>query len=185
MERLQEKYKKEVIPQMIEKFGYKSLMAVPVIKKVVVNTCFGKQTVNKIGTEREKLVEAIIKDLSLITGQKPKIIKAKKSIAAFKLRKGLEIAAMITLRRKRMWDFLERLIYIALPRSRDFKGIPPDSIDEKGNLSIGIKEHIIFPEVFTEKEKTIFGLEVSIVLNAKSKEEGLTLYKLLGFPIKE
>jgi large subunit ribosomal protein L5 len=121
----------------------------------------------------------------LIAGQKPSLMKSKKSIAGFKLRENIEIAAKITLRKQKMWDFMERFIYLSLPRSRDFKGLNPESIDKKGNLSIGFKEHISFPEIFTEKEKTIFGFQITFTTNAKSKEEGLELYKLLGFPIKE
>jgi len=185
MEKLKDKYKKEVIPRMMEIFGYKNIMAVPQIKKVVINTCFGKQAVTKTSGEREKMHNLIMQDLASISGQKPKLVKAKKSIAGFKLREGLEIAAMVTLRKSKMWDFLERLIYISFPRSRDFKGIDQKSIDKRGNLNIGFSEHISFSEIFTEKEKTIFGLEITVVTNAKSKEEGLELYKLLGFPIKE
>jgi len=184
MEKLKEKYKKEVVPVMMKKFGYKSPMAVPSIKKVILNSSFGKEVVGKSAAEREKVQNIVMQDLSLIAGQKAKLIKAKKSISGFKLRENMVIAAMVTLRRNRMWDFLERLIYLSLPRVRDFKGIDPKSIDKNGNLSIGFKEHISFPEIFAEKEKTIFGLEVTIVANAKSKEEGLELYKLLGFPIK-
>ncbi len=185
MVKLQDKYKKEVVPQMMKEFGYKNIMAVPKIEKVVINSCFGKEVVNKTSQEREKFLQNMINDLTLIAGQKPQLIKSKKSIASFKLRKGIEIAARVTLRRGRMYDFLERLIYLALPRSKDFKGIDQKSIDEKGNLNIGFKEHISFPEIITEKEKTIFGLEITIVTNAKNKEEGLRLFKLLGFPIKE
>ena len=184
MEKLQEKYKKEVVPAMMQKFGYKNPMAVPSIKKVVLNSSFGKEVVGKAAGEREKIQELITQDLSLIAGQKTNLVRAKKSIAGFKLREGLEIATVVTLRKSRMWDFLERLIYLSLPRSRDFKGIETKSIDKNGNLSIGFKEHISFPEIFTEKEKTIFGLEITVVTNAKSKEEGLELYKLLGFPMK-
>ncbi len=185
MEKLQEKYKKEVIPAMMKKFGYKNPMAVPSIKKVVLNSSFGKAVVGKSAGEREKIQNLIMQDLSLIAGQKTNLVRAKKSIAGFKLREGLEIATVVTLRKKRMWDFLERLIYLSLPRSRDFKGLNPKSIDKNGNFSMGFKEHISFPEIFTEKEKTIFGLEITIATNAKSKEEGLELYKLLGFPMKE
>ena len=181
---LKEKYKKEVVPAMMEKFGYKSVMAVPSIKKVVINSSFGKEVVAKTGSEREKMQTLVMQDLTLISGQKPKLIKSKKSIAGFKLREGLEIAAMVTLRRDRMWDFIERLVYLSLPRSRDFKGLDSKSIDKRGNFNLGFREHISFPEIFTEKEKTIIGLEITIVTNAKSKEEGLELYKLLGFPIK-
>lgn len=185
MDSLKEKYKKEVVPQMMEKFGYKNVMAVPQIKKVVVNSCFGSKIANKTSGEREKIENLILQDLSLISGQKPKPVKSKKSIAGFKLREGLNIAAVVTLRKDKMWDFLERLIYLSLPRSRDFKGLDKKMVDKKGNLNIGFKEHIFFSEIFTDKEKTIFGLEVTVVTNAKSKEEGLKLFKLLGFPIKE
>lgn len=185
MQSLKEKYKKEVIPAMMEKFGYKNPMAVPQIKKVVINSSFGKEVVGKSAGDREKIQNLIMQDLSLIAGQRTNLVKSKKSIAGFKLREGLEIAAVVTLRKSRMWDFLERLIYLSLPRSRDFKGLEPKSADKNGNLSIGFKEHIFFPEIFTEKEKTIFGLEVTVVTNAKSKEEGLELYKLMGFPMKE
>jgi large subunit ribosomal protein L5 len=185
MEKLQEKYKEVAVPAMMRKFGYKNVMAVPSIKKVVLNSSFGKEVVGKSASEREKIQNLIMQDLSLIAGQKANLVKAKKSIAGFKLREGLEIAAVVTLRKQRMWDFLERFIYLSLPRSRDFKGISPKSIDKNGNLSIGFKEHISFPEIFTEKEKTIFGLEITVVTNAKSKEEGLELYKLMGFPMME
>jgi len=185
MEKLKDKYKKEVIPAMMAKFGFKNPMAVPLIKKVVLNSSFGKEVVGKSASEREKIQNLITQDLSLIAGQKTNLVKSRKSIAGFKLREGLEIAAVVTLRKQRMWDFLERFIYLSLPRYRDFKGIDPKSIDKNGNLSMGFKEHISFPEIFTEKEKTIFGLEITVVTNAKSKEQGLELYKLLGFPMKE
>lgn len=184
MTRLKEKYNKEAVPAMMQKFGYKNRMAVPCIKKVVLNTSFGKEAVGKSGSEREKIHKLVLQDLALISGQKPNLVRSKKSIAGFKLREGLEIAAVVTLRKNRMWDFLERFIYLSMPRSRDFKGLDSKSIDKMGNMSIGFKEHIMFPEIFTDKEKTIFGVEVTIVTNAKSKEKGLELYKLLGFPIK-
>jgi large subunit ribosomal protein L5 len=185
MQKIREKYQKEVIPQMMKKFGYKNPMAVPSIKKVVLNSSFGKEVVGKTGGEREKINKLITQDLSLIAGQHTNLIKSKKSIAGFKLREGLEIGAVATLRKDRMWDFLERFIHLSLPRSRDFKGLDPKSIDKRGNMSLGFKEHISFPEIFTEKEKTIFGLEVTVVTNAKSKEEGLELFRMLGFPMKE
>lgn len=185
MQSLKEKYNKEVVPAMMEKMGYKNKMAVPSIKKVVLNSSFGKAVVGKSASEREKIQNLISQDLSLIAGQKANLTKAKKSIAGFKLRENLEIGAVVTLRKGKMWDFLERLIYLSLPRSRDFKGLNPKSVDKQGNLSIGLKEHIFFPEIFTEKEKTIFGFQITVVTNAKNKEEGLELYKLLGFPIKE
>jgi len=133
MQSLKEKYNKEVIPQMTQKFGYKNRMAVPHIKKVVINSSFGKESVAKTGQEREKMQNLIMQDLALISGQKPKTMKSKKSIAGFKLRQGLEIAAVATLRKNRMWDFLERLIYLSLPRLRDFRGIDSKSIDKRGN----------------------------------------------------
>lgn len=185
MESLKERYNKIVVPELMKKLGYKNRMAVPSIKKVVINSSFGKAVVGKSASEREKIQNLIMQDLSLIAGQKTNLVKSRKSIAGFKLREGLEIGAVVTLRKNRMWDLLERLIYISLPRSRDFKGLDPKSIDKCGNLSIGFKEHIFFPEIFTEKEKTIFGFEITVVTNAKSKEEGLELYKLLGFPMKE
>lgn len=185
MKSLKDIYKKEVVPEMMKKFGYKNVMAVPSIKKVVLNSSFGKAVAGKAAGEREKINKTISHDLNLIAGQATTLVKSRKSIAGFKLREGLEIASVVTLRKQRMWDFLERLVYLSLPRSRDFKGLNPKSIDNNGNLSIGFKEHIFFPEIFTEKEKTIFGLEVTVVTNAKTKEEGLELYKLMGFPMQE
>jgi len=184
MPKLSEKYKEEVIPAMMAKFNYKSPMAVPKIEKVVINTGFGKLVVGKTTDERKKIQESILNDLVLITGQKSILTKAKKSISAFKIRKGMPLGAKVTLRGKRMSDFLERLIHIALPRSRDFQGIGLNSFDKKGNLTIGIKEHIVFPEVSPEKIKQIFGFEIVIVTTAKNREEGVELLKLMGFPIK-
>ncbi len=170
---------------MMKEMGFKNPMAVPRIKKVVLNTSFGREVVVKTSGEREKLYKLVTQDLGLIAGQAPVLTKAKKSIAGFKLREGLQIGAKVTLRKDRMWDFLERLIYLSLPRSRDFKGIDPKNIDKNGNLTIGFKEHISFPEIFTEKEKTIIGLQITVSTNARSKKEGLALYKFLGFPMKE
>ena len=185
MENLRKKYEKEVIPAMQKKFGYKNAMAVPRIKKVTLNSSFGKQVATKTSGEREKVHNVILHDLGLIAGQQPRLVKSKKSIAGFSLREGLQIAAMVTLRKDKMWDFLERFIYLSLPRSRDFQGIAKTSIDKRGNMNIGFREHISFPEIFVEKEKTIFGLQVTISTNAKSYEEGLELFTLLGFPIKK
>jgi large subunit ribosomal protein L5 len=182
---LKEKYNKEVLPKMKEEFGYKSSMAVPKIEKVVVNTGFGRLVAGQTGGEREKIEKRVLNDLSLITGQKMVLREAKKSIASFKTRKGMPIGASCVLRRKKMYDFLERLIHIALPRSRDFKGIDPKAVDQNGNLTVGVKEHIIFPEVSPEQAKQIFGLEITVVTTADNREEGLKLFRLLGFPIKE
>ncbi len=177
--RLLEKYRKNVIPAMREKFGYKNVMAVPKIEKVTVNIGFGKKAVMK----DTKGIEKIEQDLTKITGQKPAVRKAKKSISGFKLRQGMEIGILATLRGRRMYDFIDRLISIALPRSRDFHGLDRKSFDKRGNLNIGIKEHTIFPEVTYESLKDIFGLEIGVTTTAKSKEEGIELLKLMGFPI--
>jgi large subunit ribosomal protein L5 len=184
MLQLQNKYRKEVIPVMMKEFGYRSTMAVPKIEKVVINTGFGRLVVGKTNDEQKKIQEAILNDLAQISGQKPILTRAKKSISAFKIRKGMALGAQVTLRGKRMLDFLERLVYIALPRSRDFQGIDQKSFDKKGNLTIAIKEHITFPEVSPEKVKQIFGFEVTIVTTAKIREGGIRLLKLMGFPIK-
>lgn len=182
---LKEKYNKEVIPKMMEKFGYKSSMAVPRIEKVVINTGFGKIIAGKGSDERKKTLSAILGDLASIAGQKPVLTKARKSISGFKIRKGVEIGAMVTLRKKKMVDFLERLIHITLPRSRDFEGIDSKKVDKSGNLTIPIKEQISFPEILPEKIKVMFGFEITIVTSAKSREEGLELLRLIGFPIKK
>jgi large subunit ribosomal protein L5 len=185
MLRLKEKYIKEVVPVMMEKFGYKSKMAVPKILKAVVNVGFGRLVAGKTKQEREKICQEILDDLALITGQRPVLTSARKSISGFKVRKGMKIGAKVTLRKQKMYDFLERLIHIALPRTRDFKGINQKSIDKQGNLTIGIREHIVFPEVAQESIKRIFGFEITIVTNAKTREEAIELFKLLGFPIKK
>lgn len=181
---LKDKYNTEVVPEMMKKFGYKNRMAVPKIEKVVINTGFGRLISGKTSEEQKKIQDAILEDLSLICGQRPVLKHAKKSISGFKIRKGLPVGAMVTLRGKRMNDFLERLIHIALPRSRDFQGINPRSFDKKGNLTIGIEEDIAFPEILPEKVKNIFGLEITVVTTAKNKEEGVELLRLMGFPIK-
>jgi len=183
--RLKEKYEKEVIPKMMEIFGYKNKYQVPKIEKVILNTGFGKLISQKTEKEKETIIKEIMENLALISGQRPVLTKARKSISGFKVRKGQPLGAKVTLRGKRMYDFLERLIHFALPRSKDFKGIDRKSFDEKGNLTIGIREHIAFPEISLEKVKFIFGLEVTIVTNAKKKEEAIKLFELLGFPLKK
>ena len=183
--RLKEKYQKEIMAAMKEKFGYKNVMTVPKFKKIVVNIGFGKLISGKTSNEQKKIIESILKELSLICGQKPVLTIAKKSIAAFKIRKGMNVGAMVILRRARMYDFLDRIINIALPRSRDFQGINSKSFDEKGNLTIPIREHIVFPEVEVDNVKSIFSFEVTIVTTASSKEEGIELLKLAGLPIKK
>lgn len=174
---LQEKYKKKVIPAMQEKFSYKNSMAVPKIIKVVVNCGVGR-------FREQKEQEEIQKFLALITGQKPSPRPAKQAIAAFKTRKGLIIGYQVTLRGRRMYDFLSRVIDVALPRTRDFKGIEIGSFDPRGNLTIGIKEHIVFPEIIGEDYRFLFGFEITVVTSAKKREEGIVLLRLMGFPIQ-
>ncbi|MFH1129189.1 MAG: 50S ribosomal protein L5 [Patescibacteria group bacterium] len=177
---LEEKYKKEVVPKMKEKFGFKNDFSVPVIEKVVVNVGIGSVVISK----DDKARESIEKDLTLITGQKPVATLAKKDISAFKVREGMPVGLKVTLRGKRMYDFISRLINIVLPRTRDFRGLVVKSIDQDGNLSIGVKEHLIFPEISQEDIRRIFGLEITVVTHIKDKEQALELYKLMGFPIK-
>lgn len=176
---LQEKYKKEVVVKMMDRFGYKNKMAVPRIEKVVINTGIGRFL------QDEKAVEEIEKDLSMIVGQKPVFTQAKKAISGFKIRKNLKVGIAATLRGQRAFNFLERFIGLALPRSRDFRGIEPKSVDERGSLNMGIKEQIIFPEISHENIRNIFGLQVTVKTTAASHEEGLELFKLLGFPMKK
>ena len=182
---LQDKYNKEVIPAMMEKFGYKNRMAVPKITKTIVNTGFGRLISGKTNDEQRKIQKSILADLCLITGQKPVLKKAKKSISGFKIREGMPVGAAVVLRKQRMFDFLERLIHITLPRSRDFQGLSLSCIDKHGNLTMGIKEHIAFFEILPEKTKIIFGLEITVVTTAKNQEQGIELLRLTGFPIKK
>lgn len=177
-QRLMEKFNKEVAPKLKEKFGYKTVMQIPKLSKVTINVGVGK--INK----DQKLIDKIASDIQKITGQKPVMVKAKKSIAGFKLREGTNVGVAVTLRRKRMFDFLDRFISIALPRSKDFGGIKLTSIDGNGNLNIGIKEQTIFPEISYESLKEIFSFQVNVSTTAKTKEEGLELFKLLGVPLK-
>ena len=182
---LKDKYIKEALPQMREKFHYKNDMAVPKIEKVIINTGFGRLVSDKTNDEKKKIGMAVAQDLALITGQAPVLTKAKKSIAGFKIREGMIVGAMVALRRKKMYDFLDRLIHIALPRLRDFRGIDTKSVDKSGNLTIAVKEHISFPEISPEKSKVMFGFEVVIAATTKNKEQGIELFRLLGFPMKK
>jgi len=182
MERLKERYIKKVIPAMQKKFGYKNIMAVPKIEKVVLNSSFGKLAQGKTGAEAVKIGETIGEDMAKIAGQKPVLTKARKSIATFKLRQGAPIGVKVTLRGQRMYDFLGRLLHVVLPRSRDFRGLKTSLIDNHGNLSIGMSEHLFFPEISPEQSKISFSLEVAIPTTAKTKEEGLELFLQLGFP---
>ena len=182
--KLKEKYVKEVIPAMMEKFSYCNKMSVSKIVKIVLNTGIGKLIAGKTSEEQKKIYEDVLRDISLVAGQRPVLTKAKKSISGFKIREGLPIGARVTLRKKKMEDFLERLIHITLPRTRDFRGIDSKSIDRGGNLTVAIKEHIVFPEILPEKVRNIFGFEITIVTGAKTREKGLELLRLMGLPIK-
>ncbi|MEA2113706.1 MAG: 50S ribosomal protein L5 [Patescibacteria group bacterium] len=177
MLKLEEKYHKQAVLAMKEKFGYKNNLAVPRIVKVVINTGFNPEKKDK------KAQEEIARDMALITGQKPAPRQAAKAVSAFKTREGMVVGMVATLRGKRMYDFLDRLINIVLPRSRDFRGLLEKNVDERGNLNIGVKEQIVFPEISAESAKNIFGLEIAVVTTAKNHQEGVELFKLLGFPI--
>ena len=185
MIKLKEKYNTEVIPEMMKKLGYKNPMAVPKIEKVVLNVGFGRLVAGKSSEEQKKIQNTILGDLASISGQKPVFKKAKKSISTFKIRENQVLGAAVILRGTKMFDFLERLIHIALPRLRDFQGIEVTSFDKKGNLTVGIREHIAFPEILPEKAKNIFGLEITVVTTAKTHQEGIELLRLMGFPIKQ
>jgi len=176
---MKELYESECIPQLKEKFGYSNMFEIPKIEKIVLNMGLGEAVQNP------KIVEKAANELTLIAGQKAVVTRARKSIATFKLREGMPIGACVTLRRERMYDFLSKLINIALPRVRDFRGISAKGFDGNGNFSMGIKEHIIFPEVDYDKIDKIRGLNITFVTNAKSDEEGRTLLKMLGMPFKE
>ncbi|MDY0219822.1 MAG: 50S ribosomal protein L5 [Desulfobacterium sp.] len=178
MTTLKEMYEKEIVPGLRETFGYKNPMEVPRISKIVLNIGLG-EAINNI-----KLLDSAAGDLALIAGQKPVITKAKKSIAAFKLREGMPIGCMVTLRREKMYDFLQKLVNIALPRVRDFRGISGKAFDGRGNYSLGIREQIIFPEIDFDKTDSIKGLNVSIVTTAKTDKEGKELLRLFGMPFK-
>ncbi len=174
--RLLVQYREEIVPAMMQEFGYKNRMQVPTVTKVAVNIGLGEALTNA------RAVEAASRDLALITGQKPVVTRARKSIATFKLREGMPVGLKITLRGRRQWDFLDRLIHLALPRQRDFRGVSPDSFDGRGNYSLGLTEQLIFPEIDYETIDTIRGLEVSIVTSARTDEEGRHLLRLLNMP---
>ena len=175
--KIQDKYNKEVIPEMKKKFGLKNDLQVTRIEKVVVNAGIGKYL------KDANLVKDAVQSIEIVTGQKPVLTKSRKSISGFKIREGLEVGIKATLRGKRMWDFVERLVGASIPRIRDFQGLKESAIDNSGNLNIGIKEHTVFPEVMAENVKNILSLQVNIVTTAKNREEGLEFFKLLGFPI--
>lgn len=178
MSRLKAKYVQEIIPELTKEFGYTNIMQVPRLEKVVINMGLGEAIQNI------KILDSASEELALVAGQKPVITKAKKSIASFKLRQGMPIGCMVTLRKEKMYEFLDRLMNIALPRVRDFKGIPAKGFDGRGNYSLGIKEQLIFPEINYDKVDKIKGLNISIVTSAKTDEEGKALLRQLGMPFR-
>ena len=178
MSQLAQKYKDEIVPELVKEFQYKNVMEVPKIEKIVVNMGLGEAIQNV------KILESASAEMSLIAGQKPVITKAKKSIAAFKLREGMPIGCMVTLRGEKMYDFLSKLVNVALPRVRDFRGISGKAFDGRGNYSVGIKEHLIFPEIDYDKIDKIKGMNITVVTTAKTDAEGKALLKYFGMPFK-
>jgi large subunit ribosomal protein L5 len=176
MARLRDQYREEVVPELMKEFGYSNVMQVPQLKKIVVNIGLGEAISNA------KALEAAADDLSTITGQRPVVTRAKKSIAAFKLRAGMPIGAMVTLRGPRMYEFFDRLVSITLPRIRDFRGVSPNSFDGRGNYTLGLSEQLAFPEIDYDKIDKTRGLELSLVTSARTDEEGRRLLALLGMP---
>ena len=176
--RLFDNYKKEIAPGLLKKFNYKSVMQVPRINKIVVNMGVGAAVADA------KILDEAVKDLESITGQKPSIRKAKKAISNFKLREGINIGAMVTLRRERMYEFLDRLINVALPRVRDFRGLSDKSFDGRGNYTLGVKEQIIFPEINVDKITKVLGMDITVVTTAKTDNEAYELLQAFGFPFR-
>jgi len=176
---LNEQYKNDVVPALMKEFDYSSVMQAPRVQKVVVNVGVGE------ALDNAKAIEFAVSDIQQITGQKPIVTKAKKSIAGFKLREGRSIGVKVTLRGGRMWSFLTRLIHVALPRTRDFQGISPDSFDGRGNYTLGLREQLIFPEISYDKIDKVRGMEVTIVTTAQTDEEGRRLLTLLGMPFRQ
>ena len=174
--RLKERYRQEVVPALMAEFAYRNVMQVPRVEKVVVNIGLGEATKNA------QALEAAEKDLAAITGQHPVVTRARRSISGFKLRKGMPIGIMVTLRGSRMYDFLDKLLNVTLPRIRDFQGTPVNSFDGRGNYTIGLREQIIFPEIEYDKVDRVRGLEVSIITTARTNDEGRKLLELLGMP---
>ncbi|MEJ2719910.1 MAG: 50S ribosomal protein L5 [bacterium] len=177
--RLKEKYRKEVAPVLQKEFNFQNVMEVPRLEKIVVNTGMGEAIQNA------KLLDAAMDDLAAITGQKPRLCRARLSVAAFKLRQGMAVGCKVTLRGDRMYEFYDRLVNVALPRIRDFRGVPAKSFDGRGNYTLGIKEHIIFPEIDYDKVAQVFGMDITIVTTAKNDEQGYNLLKQMKMPFRE
>lgn len=179
MARLKETYVKEVAPALMEKFGYKSVMQIPKLDKVVINVACGE------AKENSKVIDSVVSDLATITGQKPVLCKAKKSVANFKVREGMVIGAKVTLRGDQMYEFVDRFFSLALPRVRDFRGINPNSFDGRGNYSMGVREQLIFPEIEYDKIDAIRGMDISFITTAKNDEEAKELLTLMGAPFEK
>lgn len=179
MARVREQYKQDVVPALTDEFGYANLYQVPKLEKIVLNIGLGEAVANG------RALDAAVGDLTMIAGQKPVVTRAKKSIASFKLRAGMPIGAVVTLRGDRMYEFFDRLVATALPRIRDFRGLSPNSFDGRGNYTLGLREQIMFPEIDYDKIDKVRGLEVSIVTSAKTDEEGRRLLALLGMPFAQ
>jgi len=176
--RLRTKYRDQIIPQLMKEFGFKNIMQVPKLERIVVNMGLGEAVQNA------KLIETAVEELTAITGRKPIVTRAKKSIATFKLREGMPIGVMVTLRGEQMYDFFDRLVSIALPRTRDFKGISPKAFDGRGNYTLGIREQIVFPEINYDRIDRIKGMNVTFVTTAKTDEQGRALLKSFGMPFR-
>ena len=177
--RLREHYQKKVVPALTKEFGYKNVMAVPKVDKVSINIGMGEATLNA------KLMDGAVNELAAIAGQKPVVTKAKKSIAAFKLREGMSIGTMVTLRGDRMYEFLDRLMNVALPRVRDFRGVPTRSFDGRGNFTLGLRDQLIFPEIDYAKVEKTKGMNISITTTARTDAEGLALLRQMGMPFRQ
>jgi large subunit ribosomal protein L5 len=178
MSRLRERYQKEIVPALAKEYSYKNVMAIPKLEKIVINIGMGEAIQNS------KLLDAAVDELSLIAGQRPVITRAKKSIASFKLRQGMAIGCMITLRGERMYEFLDRMVSVALPRVRDFRGLPTKSFDGRGNYTIGLRDQLIFPEIDYAKVNKIKGMNITLATTAKTDDEARTLLRLLGIPFR-
>ena len=176
--RLRQRFREELLPALQGELGFDNPMRVPRLEKIVVNVGVGE------ATREAKVLDSAIEDLKVITGQRPLVTKAKKSIASFKLRAGMSIGAKVTLRGDRMWEFLDRLLSVALPRIRDFRGLDPDAFDGRGNYTVGITEQLIFPEIDYDKVDAVRGMDITIVTTAKTDEEGRALLRALGFPFR-
>jgi len=177
--RLRDLYREQVVPALMERFGYSSIMQVPRLQKVVLNMGVGE------AAHDSKVLEGAVRDLMLISGQKPVVTRAKKSISNFKIRAGMPIGCKVTLRGERMWDFVDKLIHIALPRIRDFSGLSPNGFDGRGNYSLGVNEQLIFPEIRYDDIDRVRGMNITVVTTARTDEEALELLKLLGFPMRD